>query len=65
MKILWPSKEQIEAFDKRVTWLFALKDNLQRQNALLARERDLLLPRLMSGKMVAAESLPTGQEVKS
>ena len=31
--------------------LMELKWNLQRQNALLTKERDLLLPRLMSGRM--------------
>ncbi len=65
MKIIWPGKELAKRFDEVASRLFALKDNLQRQNALLSRQRDLLLPRLMSGKMAAAESLPTGQEVKS
>lgn len=64
MKIIWPGKELAKRFDEVASRLFALKDNLQRQNALLSRQRDLLLPRLMSGKMAAAESLPTGQEVK-
>lgn len=51
MKILWPHIELVAKFDKYATRIFALKDNLQRQNALLAKERDLLLPRLMSGKL--------------
>ena len=31
--------------------MFAEIDDLQQQNILLARQRDLLLPRLMSGKL--------------
>lgn len=50
-KITLPASDILEAFDKQATKLFALKDNLQRQNALLSRQRDLLLPRLMSGKL--------------
>ena len=51
MKVLWPNMELVAEFDKYATHIFKLKDNLQRQNALLAKERDLLLPRLMSGRM--------------
>lgn len=36
--------EKIRVIDKEVA-------NLQNQNSLLARQRDLLLPRLMSGKL--------------
>ena len=50
-KITLPASDILEAFDKQATKLLALKDNLQRQNALLSRQRDLLLPRLMSGKL--------------
>lgn len=51
MKILWPDVELVADFDKCATRIFALKDTLQRQNALLAKERDLLLPRLMNGRV--------------
>lgn len=44
-------KDIVEAYIKKVKPMFAEADNLQRQNALLARQRDLLLPRLMSGKL--------------
>ena len=64
MKILIPSLDKQNSFANIVTKHAALILNLQRQNALLAKERDLLLPRLMSGKMAAADSLPTGQGVK-
>ena len=63
MKILIPSLDKQNSFANIVAKHAALILNLQRQNALLAKERDLLLPRLMSGKMAAAESLPTGQGV--
>ena len=51
MKITLTTSELYEKFDKVVSGLFAEKDNLQHQNTLLARQRDLLLPRLMSGKL--------------
>ena len=51
MKVTLPASDILEAFDKKVSKLFALKVNLHRQNALLAKERDLLLPRLMSGRV--------------
>jgi len=51
MKITLPTKDLYTKFDKVVFGWFAEKDNLQQQNTLLARQRDLLLPRLMSGKL--------------
>ena len=51
MKITLPTKEFYAQFDEVVSDLFAEKDNLQYQNTLLVRRRDLLLPRLMSGKL--------------
>lgn len=44
-------KDIVEAYIKKVKPMFAEADNLQRQNTFLARQRDLLLPRLMSGKL--------------
>lgn len=41
----------VEEYIKKVKPMFAEIDNLQQQNILLARQRDLLLPRLMSGKL--------------
>lgn len=41
----------VEEYIKKVKPVFAEIDNLQQQNILLARQRDLLLPRLMSGKL--------------
>ena len=51
MKITLPTKDLYTKFDKVVSGWFAEKDNLQQQNTLLARQRDLLLPRLMSSKL--------------
>ena len=51
MKIIVPSEELYGKFEQVVLKLFEEKDNLQKQNSLLARQRDLLLPRLMSGKL--------------
>lgn len=52
-----PSKENIEHFEHKVGPMFNKIDNLQHQNSLLARQRDLLLPRLMSGKLEVKEEL--------
>ena len=52
-----PSKENIEHFEHKVGPMFNKIDNIQHQNSLLARQRDLLLPRLMSGKLEVKEEL--------
>lgn len=41
----------VKCYTERVKPMFDEIDNLQHQNSLLARRRDLLLPRLMSGKL--------------
>lgn len=50
-KILVPSGDVLTAFSKKVESLLKHKDNLFAQNQNLAKQRDLLLPRLMSGKL--------------
>lgn len=47
----------VKCYTERVKPMFDEIDNLQHQNSLLARERDLLLPRLMSGKLEVKEEL--------
>ena len=49
-KILLPTVELIEAFAKNVQPMIDIVDNLNCQNDLLTKQRDMLLPRLMSGK---------------
>lgn len=51
LKMLVPSHEVQCAFSKRIRVIDKEVANLQNQNSLLARQRDLLLPRLMSGKL--------------
>lgn len=51
IKIEIPDDKALDRINQPFERLMGLKWNLQRQNALLARERDLLLPRLMSGRM--------------
>lgn len=51
IKMQVPTGHLIELFEEKVTPLFSEANNLQHQNALLARQRDLLLPRLMSGRL--------------
>lgn len=50
-KILLPTVELIEAFVKNVQPMIDIVDNLNCQNDLLTKQRDMLLPRLMSGKL--------------
>ena len=51
IRVAIPSQKNIEYFEHKVSSMFNELDNLQHQNTLLARQRDLLLPRLMSGKL--------------
>lgn len=50
-KILLPTVELIEAFVKNVQPMIDIVDNLNRQNDLLTKQRDMLLPRLMRGTL--------------
>lgn len=49
--VMLPAKEIMEVFGKKVMVLHQEMNLLAKQNSLLARQRDLLLPRLMSGKL--------------
>lgn len=51
LKMLVPSHEVQCAFSKKIRVIDKEVANLQNQNSLLARQQDLLLPRLMSGKL--------------
>ena len=50
-KILLPTAELIEAFAEKVQPMIDIVDDLNRQNDLLTKQREMLLPRLMSGKL--------------
>ena len=50
-KIIVPDNEILESFDKKIALIFTQIDNLQQQITNLTQQRDLLLPRLMSGKL--------------
>lgn len=50
-KVIIPTEELLRLFDEKISKLFAFKNGLQLQSDLLSRQRDLLLPRLMSGKL--------------
>jgi type I restriction enzyme S subunit len=50
-KLLWPTDELLSAFHQRAEPLFALAHTLTEQINLLGQARDLLLPRLISGKL--------------
>lgn len=49
--IMLPSTEVMEAFEKQVRAIHKQMNKLSHQNKLLAHQRDILLPRLMSGKL--------------
>lgn len=51
IKLILPSKELMLIANGRLEIMHKEIYNLQKQNSLLARQRDLLLPRLMSGKL--------------
>ena len=57
LKLLIPSTDIQIKFADKVRTLDKEVGNLQLQNSLLARQRDLLLPRLMSGKLEVKEEL--------
>jgi type I restriction enzyme S subunit len=54
-KLLVPSSDLLESFHKQVEPMFRQKHYLQEQITHLTRTRDLLLPRLISGKLSVAE----------
>ncbi|MBK9290474.1 MAG: restriction endonuclease subunit S [Bacteroidetes bacterium] len=51
LRILWPSKNVIEEFNKKVESLMKLIFVVAKQNTKLREARDILLPRLMSGQI--------------
>lgn len=51
MKYLMPSIDLCKKFNQIVSKLFDQKDHLKEENQNLIKQRDLLLPRLMSGKL--------------
>lgn len=51
MKFLMPELNLCRQFNQFASNLFSEIDSFQQQSALLTRQRDLLLPRLMSGKL--------------
>lgn len=57
IKMILPSKELMLKANGRLEIMHKEIYNLQKQNSLLARQRDLLLPRLMSGKLEVKEEL--------
>ena len=50
-KIIVPDNKTLELFDNKTALIFTQIDNLQQQITNLTQQRDLLLPRLMSGKI--------------
>lgn len=57
IKLILPSKELMLKANGLLEIMHKEIYNLQKQNSLLARQRDLLLPRLMSGKLEVKEEL--------
>lgn len=51
MKTLLPPSELMEQFNKKVLGLFSAIQHYREENDNLIKQRDLLLPRLMSGKL--------------
>ena len=55
IKIIVPTEDTLVLFDKRVSPILDQIKYLQKESILLSRQRDLLLPRLMSGKLEVKE----------
>jgi type I restriction enzyme S subunit len=51
IKVILPHNDVLDIYDKTVSPILSQIQHLQRQSSLLSRQRDLLLPRLMSGKL--------------
>lgn len=51
MKVVMPNRKLLEMFHNSTKGIFAIIKNLNYSNQNLAKQRDLLLPRLMSGKL--------------
>ncbi len=51
MKLVLPTSDNLKAFHEILAPVFNNIQSLTKQNSNLARQRDLLLPRLMSGKL--------------
>ena len=51
LKIIVPDEKTLEAFEKVTMDIFMQVLMIENQSSLLSRQRDLLLPRLMSGKL--------------
>ena len=49
--IIVPSEEVMTIYSSIVEKMTQKRIKLQKENTILARQRDLLLPRLMSGKL--------------
>ena len=49
--VLMPPKDIMSTFDKYISSIQKERNSLAKQNEYLSRQRDLLLPRLMSGKL--------------
>ena len=51
VRVVIPANNVLLAFNKQISKIMELIEKIKEQNALLNKQRDLLLPRLMSGKM--------------
>jgi type I restriction enzyme S subunit len=51
IKIVMPSDDVVKAFEEKVDAIYDSIKTLMYKNQNLAKQRDLLLPRLMSGKL--------------
>ncbi len=62
IKILVPSKEVAEAFERMIAPLFAQMKSIQKQSQTLATLRDTLLPKLLRGELSVREAQRDGAE---
>ena len=53
MKIIMPKMSLVKRFDEIISLLFEQINFLEKANEKLSKQRDMLLPRLMNGKLEA------------
>jgi len=66
LSVVVPSKDAINSFDQSVESIHALMETLKKKNANLRAQRDLLLPKLVSGEIDVSDiSMPDDKEVEA
>jgi len=63
LEVRVPGEPELRLFHEEVRQLFLLRESLSAESAALARLRDALLPKLMSGEIPVRDAAKTAQAV--